>query len=99
MICFHAIRNDIAYNEAEYGARTARSRRSWGAWRPTAGKRVFWDDALAKGPEHHAGGIRMGCQAAHGFPMRNGKYPVPQPGVSTSRIRVSRSGDCLNWTI
>jgi hypothetical protein len=75
---FHAIRNDIAYNEAEYGAHSTFTA-IMGRMATYSGKRVFWDEALAKGPSIMPAEFSWDAKPPT-VPDENGKYPVPQPG-------------------
>jgi myo-inositol 2-dehydrogenase / D-chiro-inositol 1-dehydrogenase len=75
---FHAIRNDIAYNEGEYGAISTFTA-IMGRMATYSGKTVKWDDALAKGsdimPKEYAWDAKPPT-----VPDENGKYPIPLPG-------------------
>ncbi len=74
---FHAIRNDIAYSEAEYGAHSTFTA-IMGRMATYSGKIVKWDDALAKGidvmPKEFAWDAKPPT-----VPDEHGKYPVPMP--------------------
>ena len=75
---FHAIRNDLPYNEAEYGASSTFTA-IFGRMATYSGKMIKWDDALAKGydimPKEYAFDAEPPV-----MPDKDGKYPIAMPG-------------------
>ncbi|MFV0446268.1 MAG: Gfo/Idh/MocA family protein [Planctomycetaceae bacterium] len=75
---FNAIRNDISYNEAEYGARSTMVA-ILGRMCTYSGKEITWDDAINSKksimPEKFAWDAEPPTH-----PDADGNYPIPMPG-------------------
>jgi predicted dehydrogenase len=75
-----AIRNDIAYNEADYGAKSTMTA-ILGRMCTYSGKEISWDDAIASKialrPETYAWDAMPPT-----VPNENGEYPIPVPGYT-----------------
>ncbi len=75
---FHAIRNDVPFNEAEYGAKSTMTA-IFGRMATYSGKQLSWDDALASNlslsPERYAWDADPPTT-----PDEEGRYPIPMPG-------------------
>ena len=74
----HAIRNDIAYSEAEYGAHSTMTA-ILGRMATYSGKICRWDDALKNGPSLMPAEFSFNAKPPT-VPDENGKYPIPMPG-------------------
>jgi predicted dehydrogenase len=75
---FNAIRNDLPYNEAEYGAHSTFTA-IMGRMATYSGKIVRWNDALEKGPSIMPTEFSWDAKPPT-VPDENGKYPIPMPG-------------------
>jgi predicted dehydrogenase len=77
---FHAVRNDLPYNEGEYGAHSTMTS-ILGRMATYSGKIVKWDEAMAKGidimPKEYAWDAQPPT-----VPNAEGKYPIPMPGIT-----------------
>jgi myo-inositol 2-dehydrogenase/D-chiro-inositol 1-dehydrogenase len=74
----NAIRNSVAYSEAEYGAHSTMTS-ILGRMATYSGKIVKWDDAIAKGPSLMPENFSFDAKPPT-VPDENGKYPIPMPG-------------------
>jgi len=75
---FHAVRNNIAHNEAEYGA-TSTMTSIFGRMLTYCGKELSWDDAINWGKSHMPAQFAWDA-APPTTPDSEGRYPIPVPG-------------------
>ena len=76
---FKAIRENLPYNEAVYGA-TSTMTSILGRMATYSGKVVKFDDALKNGPDNMAKSFAMDAEPPT-LPDKDGRYPIPMPGV------------------
>jgi predicted dehydrogenase len=76
---FNAIRNDLPYNEGEYGAHSTFTS-ILGRYATYSGKICKWDDALAKGKDLMPKDYSFDAKPPV-LPDENGKYAVAMPGT------------------
>ena len=76
---FKAIRENLPYNEAVYGAHSTMTA-ILGRMATYSGQVVKFADALDKGPDIMAKSFAMDAQPPT-LPDANGRYPIPMPGV------------------
>ncbi|MEM7306485.1 MAG: Gfo/Idh/MocA family oxidoreductase [Planctomycetota bacterium] len=75
---FHAIRNDVPYNEAEYGALSTMTS-VFGRMATYSGKELKWDDALASNRSLSPATYAWDAEPPV-MPDAEGRYPIPTPG-------------------
>ena len=79
---FAAIRNDVAYNEGEYGALSTMTA-IFGRMATYSGRPVVWEQALNSTVTVMPERIAWDAMPPT-VPDENGEYPIPTPGVTTT---------------
>ena len=79
-----AIRADKPYNEVKYGVEASLVT-SMGRMAAHTGMQITYDDMLNSTHEFAPGLDKLNASSPAPLQMKNGKYPTPQPGVTTER--------------
>ena len=79
---FHAIRNDLPFNEVEYGAKSTMTA-IYGRMCTYSGKKITWDEAFNSDLDHSPDSYSWNAQPPV-LPNDDGSYPVPVPGETAA---------------